>query len=65
LDLNLNKNIRLFNGSESLVKALDVTFCKNGEFNYDKYPSYECINAEKTGREGFEGCSSKFRKSNF
>ena len=36
--------------------VLEKQFCKNGSFNYDKYYSTECKEAENQGRESFEGC---------
>jgi hypothetical protein len=51
-----NKNLYNFSNSQSLIKSLQSKFCKGRSFNYDKYPSVECIAALKSGREGFEGC---------
>jgi hypothetical protein len=51
-----SKNLYNFSNSQLLIKSLQSKFCKGRSFNYDKYPSVECISALKSGREGFEGC---------
>ena len=51
-----SKNLYKFSNSQPLIKSLQSKFCKGSSFNYDKFPSVECIAALKSGREGFEGC---------
>jgi hypothetical protein len=43
--------------TDSIKSELKKEFCdSDGDFNYDKYYSTECKEAENQGRESFEGC---------
>jgi hypothetical protein len=53
------QKLEQFENSQALSQILRSQFCKGRSFNYDKFPSTECIEALKTGREGFQGCNRK------
>ena len=66
-DLNYANELKLdvinkYKNSHGLVQMLKPQFCKGLKFNYDKYPSNECVLGEKQGRDSFVGCTTKYKK---
>ena len=66
-DLNYANELKLdvinkYKNSHGLVQMLKPQFCKGLKFNYDKYPSNECVLGEKKGRDSFVGCTTKYKK---
>jgi hypothetical protein len=51
--------INKYQNSDGLIQMLKPQFCKGNSFNYDKYPSNECVLGEKQGRESFVGCTTQ------
>jgi hypothetical protein len=47
--------INKYQNSDGLIQMLKPQFCKGNSFNYDKYPSNECVLGEKQGRESCVG----------
>jgi hypothetical protein len=54
--------INKYQNSDGLIQMLKPQFCKGNSFNYDKYPSNECVLGEKQGRESFVGCTNQYKK---
>lgn len=55
--MNDNTNLYKFENAKPLIDSLRVKFCNGRQFNYKKYTSTECVQALKSGREGFQGCN--------
>jgi hypothetical protein len=55
-------NLVTYENSKPLIDSLRSKFCKGNSFNYDKYPSSECIEGEKMGRDMFVGCTDRYTK---
>ena len=56
------EKLEQFENSQALSQILRSQFCKGRSFNYDKYPSTECVEAENEHRESFVGCLSRYKK---
>lgn len=54
--------INKYKNSDGLIQMLKPQFCKGLSFNYDKYPSNECVLGEKQGRDSFVGCTTQYKK---
>tara|TARA_R110000868_G_scaffold384955_1_gene652649 strand:+ start:324 stop:806 length:483 start_codon:yes stop_codon:yes gene_type:complete len=55
------EKLEQFENSQALSQILRSQFCKGRSFNYDKYPSTECVEANEH-RESMVGCLSRYKK---
>jgi hypothetical protein len=56
------ESLEKFENSQALSQILRSQYCKGRSFNYDKYPSTECVEAENEHREGMAGCLRRYQK---